>query len=235
MQRRMLKSKIHRATVTAADLSYVGSISIDPRLMEAADILEHEQVTVLDVDNGARFETYAIRGEAGEVCLNGAAARLVQVGDTVILLTYGEYEEHELVAHRPRVVHVDEKKHRRRRRLAVDRLPRAVSSTRPPARDRPVQLTLSGAEAAFTSANPSSEAESVTTTFSAPAAPAGTLKEPLILGGVSLGALYTAGAMVTVLAAANPFVPLVTLTRRVDGALPPPRRASSDVSVDSHQ
>ncbi len=109
MQRRMLKSKIHRATVTAADLSYVGSISIDPRLMEAADILEHEQVTVLDVDNGARFETYAIRGEAGEVCLNGAAARLVQVGDTVILLTYGEYEEHELVAHRPRVVHVDEK------------------------------------------------------------------------------------------------------------------------------
>ena len=89
----MLKSKIHRATVTAADLHYVGSISIDPVLLEAADILEHEQVTVLDVDNGARFETYAIVGGPGEICLNGAAARLVQVGDTVILLTYGDYEE----------------------------------------------------------------------------------------------------------------------------------------------
>ncbi len=75
MRRRMLKSKIHRATVTDADLNYVGSISIGPDLLEAADILEHEQVTVLDVDNGARFETYAIRGETGEICLNGAAAR----------------------------------------------------------------------------------------------------------------------------------------------------------------
>jgi aspartate 1-decarboxylase len=105
----MLKSKIHRATVTAADLNYVGSISIDPVLLDAADILEHEQVTVLDVDNGARFETYAIVGGPGEICLNGAAARLVHVGDTVILLTYGDYEEHELAAHRPRVVHVDQK------------------------------------------------------------------------------------------------------------------------------
>ncbi len=109
MQRRMLKSKIHRATVTGADLNYAGSISIDPRLMRAADILEHEQVTVLDVDNGARFETYAITGDAGGICLNGAAARLVQVGDTVILLTYGEYAEDELTGYRPRVVHVDEK------------------------------------------------------------------------------------------------------------------------------
>ncbi|MGD0882509.1 MAG: aspartate 1-decarboxylase [Acidimicrobiales bacterium] len=109
MRRRMLKSKIHRATVTAADLNYVGSISIDPVLLEAADILEHEQVTVLDVDNGARFETYAIVGEPGEICLNGAAARLVHVGDTVILLTYAEYEDHELGSHRPLVVHVDEK------------------------------------------------------------------------------------------------------------------------------
>ena len=109
MRRRMLKSKIHRATVTAADLNYVGSISIDTRLMQAADILEHEQVTVLDVDNGARFETYAINGGPGEICLNGAAARLVHVGDTVILLTYGEYDEEELVGHRPSVVHVDEK------------------------------------------------------------------------------------------------------------------------------
>jgi len=105
----MLKSKIHRGTVTAADLNYVGSISIDPVLLEAADIVEHEQVTVLDVDNGARFETYAIVGGPGEICLNGAAARLVHVGDTVILLTYGDYEEHEVAAHRPRVVHVDQK------------------------------------------------------------------------------------------------------------------------------
>ena len=103
----MLKSKIHRATVTAADLHYVGSISIDPALLEAADILEHEQVTVLDVDNGARFETYAIVGGPGEICLNGAAARLVQVGDTVILLTYADLEADELAGHRPVVVHVD--------------------------------------------------------------------------------------------------------------------------------
>jgi aspartate 1-decarboxylase len=109
MKRRMLKSKIHRATVTAADLNYIGSISIDPALLASADILEHEQVTVLDIDNGARFETYAIVGDPGEICLNGAAARLVHVGDTVILLTYGDYEEHELSGHRPRVVHVDEK------------------------------------------------------------------------------------------------------------------------------
>lgn len=105
----MLKSKIHRATVTAADLNYVGSVSIDSRLMEAADMLENEQVTVLDVDNGVRFETYAIAGGPGEICLNGAAARLVHVGDTVILLTYGDYAESELEGHRPRVVHVDDK------------------------------------------------------------------------------------------------------------------------------
>ena len=109
MRRRMLKSKIHRATVTAADLHYVGSISIDPALLERADILVHEQVTVLDVDNGARFETYAIVGGPGEICLNGAAARLVHVGDTVILLTYGDYEEDEWTTHTPRVVHVDGK------------------------------------------------------------------------------------------------------------------------------
>ena len=108
MRRRMLNSKIHRATVTAADLNYIGSISIDPALLTSADILENEQVTVLDVDNGARFETYAIKGEPGEICLNGAAARLVHVGDIVIILTYADVDEHELADHQPRVIHVDE-------------------------------------------------------------------------------------------------------------------------------
>ena len=104
----MLNSKIHRATVTAADLHYIGSISIDPALLTSASILEYEQVTVLDVDNGARFETYAIKGKPGEICLNGAAARLVHVGDIVIILTYADVEDHELADHRPCVIHVDE-------------------------------------------------------------------------------------------------------------------------------
>ena len=104
----MLKSKVHRATVTGADIAYVGSISLDPRLMERADILAHEQVQVLDVDNGARLETYAIPGGEGEVCLNGAAARLVAVGDRVIVLTFADYEAAELDGHQPVVVHVDE-------------------------------------------------------------------------------------------------------------------------------
>jgi aspartate 1-decarboxylase len=109
MHRRMLKSKIHRATVTDANLHYVGSVSIDPELMAAADILENEQVHIVDINNGARFETYAIRGGAGEVCLNGAAARLVQPGDLVIVFTYGDYDDAELADHSPTVVHVDEK------------------------------------------------------------------------------------------------------------------------------
>jgi aspartate 1-decarboxylase len=103
----MLKSKIHRATVTGADLNYVGSITLDPRLMELADIREHEQVHVLDIDNGARFETYAITGGPGDVVLNGAAARLVHPGDRVIVITYAEYEEVELDGHQPTVVFVD--------------------------------------------------------------------------------------------------------------------------------
>jgi aspartate 1-decarboxylase len=107
MRRRMMKSKIHRATVTGADLHYVGSISLDPALMELSDIREWEQVAVLDIDNGARFETYAIVGEPGEVCLNGAAARLVQPGDRVIVITYAEYEDAELDGFEPTVVHVD--------------------------------------------------------------------------------------------------------------------------------
>jgi aspartate 1-decarboxylase len=107
MRRRMMKSKIHRATVTDANLDYVGSISLDPILMELADIREWEQVAVLDVDNGVRLETYAILGGPGEVCLNGAAARLVQRGDKVIVITYAEYEESELEDFAPRIVHVD--------------------------------------------------------------------------------------------------------------------------------
>lgn len=107
MRRRMMKSKIHRATVTDAHLDYVGSISLDPELMGLADILVGEQVQIVDIDNGARFETYAIEGRAGEVCLNGAAARLVHPGDKVIVITYGEYDEAELETYAPRVVHVD--------------------------------------------------------------------------------------------------------------------------------
>lgn len=107
-RRRMLKSKIHRARVTAAHLDYAGSITLDRALMAQADVLEWEQVTVLDIDNGARFETYAIPGGHGEVCVNGAAARLVQPGDRVIVLTYADYEEAELAAFAPRVVHVDD-------------------------------------------------------------------------------------------------------------------------------
>jgi aspartate 1-decarboxylase len=107
MRRRMMKSKLHRATVTDANLNYVGSISLDTELMALADIREWEQVAVLDVDNGARFETYAIPGEAGQVCLNGAAARLVQPGDKVIIITYADYEDAELDGFAPAVVHVD--------------------------------------------------------------------------------------------------------------------------------
>jgi len=108
--RTMLKSKIHRATVTDSDLHYVGSITVDPDLLEAADIRVHEQVAVVDVDNGARFETYTIAGErgSGELKVNGAAARLVHTGDTVILISYGLYTPHDLAGYVPRVVHVDQ-------------------------------------------------------------------------------------------------------------------------------
>jgi len=111
MQRHMLKSKIHRATVTGCDLHYVGSVTLDADLMRSADLLPGELVHVLDVDNGNRFETYVIEGEpgSGEVCLNGAAARLVHVGDRVIVVSYGVFDESELESHEPRVVHVDER------------------------------------------------------------------------------------------------------------------------------
>ncbi|HEX2562579.1 MAG TPA: aspartate 1-decarboxylase [Acidimicrobiales bacterium] len=105
----MLKSKIHRAVVTDANLHYVGSITIDLELLAAADILEHEQVAVVDIDNGARFETYAIAGRpgSGDMCLNGAAARLVSPGDRIIVISYADYEASELEHYEPVVVHVD--------------------------------------------------------------------------------------------------------------------------------
>lgn len=110
MQRYMCKSKVHRATVTDADLDYEGSITLDPVLMEAADLLPFEQVHVVDINNGARFETYVIEGTkgSGEVVLNGAAARLVQPGDRVIVISYASYDEAELESYDPKLVFVDE-------------------------------------------------------------------------------------------------------------------------------
>jgi len=118
VQRTMMKSKIHRATVTGADIGYVGSITLDPELMRLADLREFEQVHVLDIDNGARFETYAM---AGDVILNGAAARLVQPGDRVIVITYASYDEAELDAYEPLIVHVDERNRPIPREQAVER------------------------------------------------------------------------------------------------------------------
>jgi len=107
----MLKGKIHRATVIQAELNYVGSITIDQQLLDAAGILEYEKVQVVDVDNGNRLETYAIAGERGSglICLNGAAARCVSVGDKVIIMAYAQMSLEEAKAHRPAVVFVDEK------------------------------------------------------------------------------------------------------------------------------
>ena len=109
MRRRMMKSKIHRATVTDANLHYVGSITVDRDLMDLADLLEYEQVAVVDIDNGARLETYVIEGPpgSGAVCLNGAAARLVSPGDRVIVISYADYDDAERAAYEPAIVHVD--------------------------------------------------------------------------------------------------------------------------------
>ena len=110
MMRVMMKSKIHRATVTQADLDYVGSVAIDMDLMDAADLLEGEQVTIADITNGARLETYVIpapRG-SGTITINGAAAHLVQAGDLIIIMNYAVYDDAEARALKPRVVHVDE-------------------------------------------------------------------------------------------------------------------------------
>ena len=110
MIRHLLKSKIHRATVTEANVDYVGSITIDPELMELADLVPYEKVLVADVDNGARLETYAIEGPRGSgvVCMNGAAAHLITKGDKVIIMSFADYDEDEVKRHRPRVVFVDD-------------------------------------------------------------------------------------------------------------------------------
>ncbi|MBW3577735.1 MAG: aspartate 1-decarboxylase [Actinobacteria bacterium] len=110
MRRSLMKSKIHRATVTQANLDYVGSITIDAALMARADLIAHEKVQVVDVDNGARLETYVIpdRSGSGVVALNGPAARLVHPGDRVIVISYAQFDEAEAVSHRPTVVFVDD-------------------------------------------------------------------------------------------------------------------------------
>jgi aspartate 1-decarboxylase len=115
MNRCLLKSKIHRATVTEADLNYNGSITLDRELMDAADLVEHEQVDIYDITNGARLTTYAIAGPAGSgmVCINGAAAQLVRPGDLVIIVSYGQYTNEEAVGHRPSIVLVDEQNRQR--------------------------------------------------------------------------------------------------------------------------
>ena len=107
----MLKGKSHRATVIQAELDYVGSITVDEELLEAAGILEYEKVQIVDVNNGSRFETYTICGERGSgmICLNGAAARCVSTGDKIIIMAYGQYDSEEAKNHKPSVVFVDEK------------------------------------------------------------------------------------------------------------------------------
>jgi aspartate 1-decarboxylase len=107
VRRTMMRAKIHRATVTDSNIDYVGSISLSPELMHAADIREFEQLHVVDVTNGARLVTYAIAGQPGEVCLNGAAAHLVHTGDLVIVIAYTDLDETELEDFEPRIVHVD--------------------------------------------------------------------------------------------------------------------------------
>jgi len=109
MRRTLLKSKIHRATVTEANLSYEGSISIDPKLCDAARLLPFEKVEIYNCNNGERFATYVIYGKDGEICLNGAAARLVHKGDLVIIANYADFDESEIAAHKPALIFVDDK------------------------------------------------------------------------------------------------------------------------------
>ena len=122
MQRILLKSKIHRATVTDAQLHYEGSVTIDHDLMLASNIAEYEQVHIYDVNNGSRLITYAIQGPAGSgtICINGAAAHLVSPGDLIIICAYAPFEEAEVAGHQPKVVHVDAKNRQSRRNQAVE-------------------------------------------------------------------------------------------------------------------
>jgi len=108
MYRNMLKSKIHRATVTGADLNYQGSISIDPKLLEAADLVPFEKVEIYNCNNGQRFATYVIVGKDGEICLNGAAARLVHRDDLVIIASFVDIDNESIKGHKPKLVFVDE-------------------------------------------------------------------------------------------------------------------------------
>ena len=112
MRLNMLKSKIHRATVTGADLNYEGSISIDPKLIDAARLIPFERVEIYNCNNGERFATYVITGKSGEICLNGAAARLVHRGDLVIIASYADMEESEALQHKPALVFVDKENRR---------------------------------------------------------------------------------------------------------------------------
>ncbi len=138
MRRRMMKSKVHRATVTDADLHYVGSITVDRDLMDLADLVEFEQVAVVDIDNGARLETYVIEGArgSGSICLNGAAARLVSPGDKVIIISYADYEQAELDGYRPTVVHVDS----RNRAVDTETAERLAAAQQGPAPHRYVEV-----------------------------------------------------------------------------------------------
>ena len=126
MQRQMLKSKIHRATVTDCDVDYIGSITIDPELMAGADLFANEQVHVWDVENGARFLTYVIEGEpgSGAMQVNGAAAHLTEPGHKIIVASFGAYEQHELERYSPLVVHVDDAN----RPVAIDSHPEVLIS-----------------------------------------------------------------------------------------------------------
>jgi aspartate 1-decarboxylase len=121
----MLKSKIHRARVTSLNIDYEGSITIDKKLMEEADILAYEQTEVLNLNNGARFITYAIPGkrESGQICLNGAAARLAKKGDIIIILSYCQVEDSEAVSFMPKLVYVDSKNNILETKRAIEAMP----------------------------------------------------------------------------------------------------------------
>jgi aspartate 1-decarboxylase len=140
MQRHMLKSKIHRATITACDVDYVGSVSIDPELMRQADLLPNEQVHIWDIANGARMVTYAIEGDPGQIKVNGAAARLVNRGDLAIIVSYANYDADDLDAYAPVVVHVDE----RNEMVSVDSSPEVLLNNSGAAWTDEVPGTLGG-------------------------------------------------------------------------------------------